>query len=228
MTVNTPRTFDAFTPLPPSYRFAMERLAKAVEGQTAACDAYGMAETINGVGSLEAKALDAKVNAAHDAVNAARADLVKAKPSSMGEALQKVVALVAEAMLPEEAEALKAEALEWSEAGRDPLVEMGEEWKRIAAASARAWDAAAPSGFTDPALTDLEAKRHAVEDRMMGMTPQTPEGLAMLADFAWNYIGPCSRPGSEGWEAELTNPEHRLLARLRHGAYIVAGIEADR
>lgn len=80
---------------------------------------------------------------------------------------------------------------------------------------------------SDPALTDMDAVRHDAEDRMLAMTPRTPEGLAMLADFAWSYMGPSSRPGTNGWERELQNPDLRLLASLRHGAYIVAGIECD-
>ena len=73
-----------------------------------------------------------------------------------------------------------------------------------------------------PEVDDAMAAREAVFQRLCETTPTTAAGVAALADVAWRDRGPLSLPGTDGWARELAEPETRILARLRHGARVLA------
>ena len=223
--------FDAHPSVPkprgdaPALRLALARLVKARSDHDAAVGAYAMAETINGVGSPEADALDAKIDAAGEALTAAETEAGRAPATNLPDLLAKVAAVLDEAMYPDTVTALRADLARFTDPEGDPVVELGARWRmleeRIEALFARPDADEGP--IENPELVEAIEAQNALTDRLAAMVPTTAEGLAVMADLAWGEHGPTCAPGTDGWARELDNPATRILARLRHGAYVLAG-----
>ncbi|WP_299970183.1 hypothetical protein [uncultured Roseobacter sp.] len=74
-----------------------------------------------------------------------------------------------------------------------------------------------------PAYVDVDDAYYQVCEEAINYVPRTAEGVAALADLCWKDFGPSSIAGTADWEREMENPNNKMLANLRHGAWLMAG-----
>lgn len=202
---------------------AIAAVYKARGQEDAALHSINFAENEHGAGSKEAEAVLKQQQSVIEAVSKAEAELVGTKPASLLEALKKADARLAGEMISKEAqEAIREDLTREYKSQPDPVVDI---CKRIL--NIRAELDASPIEIAD-SPEQLEAFDDAIMlERQLQITPPTtPLGVAMLASVMWKIDGPGFLSGTDGWAEQLERPEYALLARLRQGAFRVAGKEA--
>lgn len=208
--------------------YALKLLAQAKAEHEMAVIAYGQTEERCGFKSEQANLADAAVGAASDKRGKAEAAVAAIPARTQGEALQKVVALLEEGMLPEILNALMEDAKRLTDPERDPIIPLARRWK-VLRRTERAMEEDIIGGMEEPPeMAEIEELTDKLEERILAMTPTTPEGVAALADLQWELQGPGYIIGSEDWQQEIQQPQYVLMRRLRHSARLVAGIEPDR
>ncbi|MEM9150510.1 MAG: hypothetical protein AAGB19_08660 [Cyanobacteria bacterium P01_F01_bin.3] len=207
----------------PTVTQAIAELQLARMRLDAACDIVTKAENKHGVDSKEAEAeVNGLQSEAGDDVIAAEKALAAIPAQTAHDAMQKAMALLNEVVEPATVKAIRSDLAKFVDLKPDPVVPLCQRILCI-----RETLNNLPNDQVE-APQMLEAFNQAVtlERKLAQTAPTTPLGVALMASVMWQIDGPSSQVGSEQWLEDLQRPEHALLARLRQGAFNVAGKEA--
>ncbi|MEM7470262.1 MAG: hypothetical protein AAF340_02850 [Pseudomonadota bacterium] len=109
----------------------------------------------------------------------------------------------------------------------DPIVVQSDRYTRLKAEYRKALDNCPTGNLDSPEAVELESAIQELEGRLVTMTPQTPAGMAATMEAYFSMVADDDTPGSASWAETRARPESQLLARLRNGASIIAGLCGD-
>lgn len=204
--------------------YALKELNQARNERDALLHIFNCIERTEGVGCEKLKAFTTdKINPSLDSVDKAEKVLRDAEPRTQTEALQKVAALMQEDIDQEDIAVLRAEALAFTRPNADPIVQLCRRWLLLRKVRSQMLMDCPTGNFDGPDFIRVEEDLLGLETDILRLTPASPEGVALLAEMQYVNEGPDGLPGTEGWAAEMNNPQYLVMRRLAHGARLVAG-----
>lgn len=202
---------------------ALERLEKARAAHLSALTSYDALEASQGVASAEAeKYHDENIDPRCDATAKAERAVSAAEPRGAQQTLQKIAALLNEAMEAETVERLREDIAAALAPVDDPIVPLFERWQCFNELHRKALDACPTGNWEGPEIEEFQRELHRLEDEILRHTPVSAAGVAAVAEIHWTNHGPSLEEGSESWVKEMEASEYLPLRRIRVGAAIVA------
>lgn len=207
-------------------RRAIEVIKHRQEARNAVLDQYAAAETKHGPDSPEVKTFSEQTvpDAVSSVIDAEKA-LLALPVTCPEDVLRKVAALCSDETELRYMNRLRddAKSILGDPSQSDPIVPLCREWLQIVKAVNQQAHVSSLNTLA-PEYNDALELTDQLELKIQQMTPQSVEGIALLASVIWQTDGPSARAGTEGWSEQLKERENAMLSRLRHGAYDLAGL----
>lgn len=179
--------------------------------QVAEAESKGDEAALDRLNEPEARAVSA--------VNEAERRVASIPAGSLSDAIQKIECLSHESVNPDLLRAACAELKPYLARKSDPIIPLCQKVLNLYAFTE---DRAHVKGDVCVEIDQALDARFALENEIAKMTPQTPEGLAFMAEVLWKNLVPSFDIGSDEWLDDAQEASHQIMAGVLNGARIMA------